>query len=224
MEKLKFIGVGGATNIEFGGNGAFVKDNKNLIIIDAPEEATKKLNDAKAFDNINNVYIIITHSHYDHIAGLGVLIWYSNFYLKIKPNIIYSKNRFKRNLNKLLKITGVHDNLFSFIKDNNVNLSFKVSILPTTHSRDLDCFGIMFTDNTGKYYYTGDTNDISFVRKLSDDKEVKKIYCEVATQTYDVHIKYDDIKDLNKEKFVLMHFDKIELYNKVKKDGFNVGK
>ena len=101
MEKLNFIGVGGATNIEFGGNGAFVKDNKNLIIIDAPEEATKKLNDAKAFDNISNVYIIITHSHYDHIAGLGVLIWYSNFYLKIKPNIIYSKNRFKRNLNKL---------------------------------------------------------------------------------------------------------------------------
>ena len=224
MEKLNFIGVGGATNIEFGGNGAFVKDNKNLIIIDAPEEATKKLNDAKAFDNISNVYIIITHSHYDHIAGLGVLIWYSNFYLKIKPNIIYSKNRFKRNLNKLLKITGVHDNLFSFIKDNDVNLSFKVSILPTTHSKDLDCFGIMFTDNTGKYYYTGDTNDISFVRKLSDDKEVKKIYCEVATQTYDVHIKYDDIKDLNKEKFVLMHFDKIELYNKAKKDGFNVGK
>ena len=224
MEKLKFIGVGGATNIEFGGNGAFVKDNKNLIIIDAPEEATKKLNDAKAFDNISNVYIIITHSHYDHIAGLGVLIWYSNFYLKIKPNIIYSKNRFKRNLNKLLKITGVHDTLFSFIKDNDVNLSFKVSILPTTHSKDLDCFGIMFTDNTGKYYYTGDTNDISFVRKLSDDKEVKKIYCEVATQTYDVHIKYDDIKDLNKEKFVLMHFDKIELYNKAKKDGFNVGK
>ena len=224
MEKLKFIGVGGATNIEFGGNGAFVKDNKNLIIIDAPEEATKKLNDAKAFDNISNIYIIITHSHYDHIAGLGVLIWYSNFYLKIKPNIIYSKNRFKRNLNKLLKITGVHDNLFSFIKDNDVNLSFKVNILPTTHSQDLDCFGIMFTDNTGKYYYTGDTNDISFVRKLSDDKEVKKIYCEVATQTYDVHIKYDDIKDLNKEKFVLMHFDKIELYNKAKKDGFNVGK
>jgi ribonuclease BN (tRNA processing enzyme) len=224
MEKLNFIGVGGATNIEFGGNGAFVKDNKNLIIIDAPEEATKKLNDAKAFDNISNIYIIITHSHYDHIAGLGVLIWYSNFYLKIKPNIIYSKNRFKRNLNKLLKITGVHDNLFSFIKDNDVNLSFKVSILPTTHSKDLDCFGIMFTDNTGKYYYTGDTNDISFVRKLSDDKEVKKIYCDVATQTYDAHIKYDDIKDLNKEKFVLMHFDKIELYNKVKKDGFNVGK
>lgn len=212
------------TNIEFGGNGAFVKDNENLIIIDAPEEATKKLNDAKAFDNINNIYIIITHSHYDHVAGLGILIWYSNFYLKIKPNIIYSKNRFKRTLNKLLKITGVHDNLFTFIKDNEVNLSFKVDILPTTHSKGLDCFGIMFTDNTGKYYYTGDTNDINFVRKLNDEKEVKKIYCEVATETYDVHIKYDDIKDLDKEKFVLMHFDKIELYNKVKKDGFNVGK
>ena len=30
MKKLEFIGVGGATNIDFGGNGAFIKDGKNL--------------------------------------------------------------------------------------------------------------------------------------------------------------------------------------------------
>jgi hypothetical protein len=46
----------------------------------------------------------------------------------------------------------------------------------------------------------------------------------VATETYDAHIKYDDIKDLNKDKFILMHFDKVELYQKAKKDGFKVGK
>ena len=224
MKRLEFIGVGGATNIEFGGNGCFVKDNNNLVIIDTPEEATKKLLDAKAFNKVNNIYIILTHAHYDHVAGLGVLVWYVNFYLNIKPNIIYSTNKYKRTINKLLKITGVHSKFYNFIKDKDTNLSFKINMVPTIHSEGLECFGIMFEDKDGKYYYTGDTKDINYIKELNDDPEVKIIYSEVATETYDAHIKYDDIKDLNKEKFVLMHFDKIELYNKAKKDGFNVGK
>ena len=93
---------------------------------------------------------------------------------------------------------------------------------PTTHTPKLHCFGIMFEDKDGKYYYTGDTNDIGYIRKICEDNSVKKIYTEVATETYDVHIKYDDIVNLDREKLVLMHFDTIELYNKAQKDGFEI--
>ena len=221
MEKLNFIGIGGATTIELGGNCCYIKDSDNLLIIDACEEATKKLVDVNAFNGINNIYIIITHTHYDHVSGLGILLWYCNFYLRITPKIIYNDETYKQTLSDLLRITGVEDKFYSFINESDLNLSFTVNMKPTNHVSYLQCFGIMFEDNLGKYYYTGDTKDIDYIRSLSEDTSIKTIYCEVATESYDAHIKYDDIKDLDKSKFILMHFDTVELYEQVKKDGFN---
>ena len=224
MKELNFIGIGGATNIPLGGNCCYIKDNDNLLMIDACEEATKRLLDLNAFNDINNIYILVTHTHYDHIAGLGVLIWYSNFYLNIIPQIIYNDDTYKQTLSDLLRITGVDEKFFSFVREESLNLSFTINMKPTPHSPNLKCFGIMFEDSNGKYYYSGDTNDYKYIRELANDPSVKTIYSEVATETYDVHIKYDDIKDLDKDKLVLMHFDTLDLYKRVKEDGFKIAK
>ena len=220
MKRFKFIGCGGAVNLELGGNSCYLKDNDNLIIIDACEEATKKLLDDNAFDGIKNIYIAITHTHFDHVAGLGVLIWYSYIYLNIVPHIIYNDDKYKASLTELFNLTGVLDNYYTFIHEKDLSLSFTVNMQPTEHYPNIQCFGIMFEDGEGKYYYTGDTKDYMYVRKLSEDPTVKTIYSEVATESYGVHIKYDDIKDLDKNKLVLMHFDTMDLYNKVIEDGF----
>ena len=151
IEKLNFIGIGGATTIELGGNCCYIKDNDNLLIIDACEEATKKLLNVGAFDDIKNIYIAITHTHYDHVAGLGVLIWYSNFYLSIVPHIIYNDETYKKTLYDLLRITGVDEKLFKFVDEQSLNFSFDVNMQPTPHSPKLQCFGIMFKDKFGKY-------------------------------------------------------------------------
>ena len=222
MEKLKFIGIGAATTIELGGNCCYIKENDNLLVIDACEEAAKKLLDVGAFKDIKNIYIILTHTHYDHVAGLGVLIWYSNFYLNITPQIVYNDEAYKQTLCELLRITGVDDKFFKFIREESLNFDFQVNMQPTPHAPTLQCFGIMFEDKIGKYYYTGDTRDIDYIRKLSNDDKVKTIYTEIAEETYDVHIKYDDIIDLDKDKLVLMHFDTFRLYERAIKDGFNI--
>ena len=223
MEKLNFIGIGGATNIELGGNCCYLKDGNNLLVVDMCEGATYRLAKEEAFKNVKNIYVAITHTHFDHIAGLGVFIWYCNFYLNISPKIIYSNFKYKVHIKKLLKLTGVDKKYVKFIKDSAVEINgLTINMQSTTHTSKLQCFGIMFEDKEGKYYYTGDTNDIDYLRKICEDKIVKKIYTEVATETYDVHIKYDDIVNLDKEKLVLMHFDTIELYNKAKNDGFEI--
>lgn len=223
MKKLNFIGIGGAVNIEFGGNCCYLKDKDNLLVIDMCEGATEKLENTNAFKNVKNIYIAITHTHFDHVAGLGVFVWYCNFILNITPKIIYSKLKYKYHIEKLLKLTGVDKKYVNFIKDSSFKIGdVTLSLKQTTHAKELQCFGIMFEDKTGKYYYTGDTNDINYIKELSEDKTVKKIYTEIATETYDVHIKYDDIVNLDKEKLVLMHFDTIDLYNKAKNNGFEI--
>lgn len=221
MKKLNFIGIGGATNIELGGNCCYLKDDDNLLVIDMCEGATEKLEKADVFKGVKNIYIAITHTHFDHVAGLGVFTWYCNFYLNISPKIIYSDFKYKSHIKKLLKLTGVDKEYVEFIKDSTFKIDdLTLNMQLTNHTPKLQCFGIMFEDKDGKYYYTGDTNDIDYIKKLCEDKIVKRIYTEVATETYDVHIKYDDIVNLDKEKLVLMHFDTIELYNKAQKDGF----
>jgi len=223
MRKLNFIGMGGATNIELGGNCCYLKDGDNLLVIDMCESATARLKKDEAFKDVKNIYVVITHTHFDHIAGLGVFVWYCNFNLNISPKILYSNFKYKFHIKKLLKLTGVDKKYVVFIKDS----SFKINDLTlnmqlTIHTPKLQCFGIMFEDRDGRYYYTGDTKDINYLKKLCEDKTVKKIYTEVASETYGAHIKYDDIVNLDKTKLVLMHFDTIDLYNQAKADGFEV--
>ena len=221
MKKLNFIGIGGATNIELGGNCCYLKDDDNLLVIDMCEGATEKIEKEDAFKGVKNIYVVITHTHFDHVAGLGVFIWYCNFNLNISPKTIYSNFKYKQHIKKLLKLTGVDTKYVEFIKDSTFRIGdLNLNMQLTTHTPKLQCFGIMFEDKNGKYYYTGDTNDIDYLKNLCADKTVKKIYTEVATKTYDVHIKYDDLVNLDKDKLVLMHFDTKELYNKAREEGF----
>ena len=151
-----------------------------------------------------------------------MLIWYSNFNLNLIPQIICGDEPFRQTLNKLLTITGVERRLYEFVDEKALELDFSVHMQPTPHTSDMQCFGIMFEDKDGKYYYTGDTRDIDYIRRLSNDASVKTIYVEVAEQTFDMHMKYEDIIDLDRNKLVLMHFSTLRLYERAKKDGFKV--
>ena len=222
MEKLKFLGIGGATNVELGSNSSFLKIDDSLLLIDVCESATEKLVSNNILEGIKNVYITITHTHFDHVAGIGVLIWYLNFELNIKPNII-TNDKFITSIKKLFQITGVDYDLVNFIKDDEFKMDdLTLTLIPTAHSTSLDCYGIMFKDSNGLYYYTGDTKDINFIEKCVNDDNVKTIYTEVSEFTYDVHIAYSDLLKIKSDKLILMHFGSMKIYEQAKKDGFNI--
>ena len=124
-----------------------------------------------------------------------------------------------------MTLLGVQDKHFEFIKPSSFEIdNCKIEMIPTTHTEILECFGIMFTDGEGKYYYTGDTNDFENITNLVENSEVKRIYCETSLESYGVHIGYEMLKSIKSDKLVLMHFEDIELYNLAINDGFNVAK
>lgn len=223
MKELTFIGVGGAFAVELGGNCAFLKDGKTLLIVDCCEDATNKLKSNNAFDGVEDLFVAITHTHADHVAGLGTLIWQCNSIFNIKPKIVSNSNSFESHLRQLLTLLGVGENLFEFVSAATVHVDgCKIEMLPTMHTPMLEAFGIMFSDSKGKYYYTGDTNDFQYVKELALDEDVKRIYCEVSRNAGNLHLVYDSLKEIKSNKFVLMHFENTDLYNLAKKDGFNV--
>ena len=225
MQELMFLGCGGATNVEMGGNCAYLKNQNNLLLIDCCEDAAKKLLDKNLFENLESVYIALTHMHFDHVAGIGTLIWFCNFRLNIKPKIIINSKKFKRRLIKFFKLGGVNPKRVEFVEQQEfVFEDLTLEMNKTNHAEELECYGIMFKDKLGKYYYSGDTRDFELIRKFSLDENIKTIYCEVSENSHGVHLCYDDIKTLNKEKFVLMHFNTKELYEQVVKDEYKVAK
>ena len=223
MQELKFLSIGGATNVELGGNCAYLKHKDTLLLIDCCEDAAKKIFERDILKNINHLYIVLTHMHFDHVAGIGTLIWFCNFRLNIKPKIIINSNKFKKTLTKFLKLGGVSTKYIEFINQKDLSIdNLSLETQKTNHSDKLECYGIMFKDSAGKYYYSGDTRDFEKIKTLTNDPTIKTIYCEVSEESYDVHIKYADLKTLNKEKLVLMHFNSLSLYNQAIKDGFKI--
>ncbi|MBR2971064.1 MAG: MBL fold metallo-hydrolase [Clostridia bacterium] len=223
MNDLTFIGVGGAFAVELGGNCAYLKDGNTLLLVDCCEDATIKLKNNNAFDGVENLIIAITHTHADHVAGLGTLIWQCNSIFNIRPKIVSNSNSFELHLRQLMKLLGVEEKLFEFVGAEAVQVDgCKIEMQPTTHTPILEAFGIMFSDSKGKYYYTGDTNDFQYVKELALDEDVKRIYCEVSRNAGNVHLVYDRLKEIKSNKLVLMHFENIDLYNLAKTDGFNV--
>ena len=223
MIDLKFIGIGGAYALTLGGNCAYLKDKDSLLLIDCCEDAALKLKDRNIFYNIKNITIAITHTHSDHVAGIGTLIWYSNFLLGIKPKIIKNSQSFELHMRKLLQMLGVEDKFFEFIEPSNVNVKeCTLEMIPTKHTPILESFGIMFSDSDGKYYYSGDTNDFESIKNLVGDTQIKKVYCEASWESYNAHIAYQNLKNIKCDKLVLMHFEDDKLYKLAQDDGFNV--
>jgi len=225
MQALRFLGCGGATNVEQGGNCAYLKHGNNLLLIDCCEEAARKLQQNNIFEGVENIFIVLTHMHFDHVAGIGTLIWFCNFRLKIKPKIIINSKKFKKNLVKFFKLGGVNPKRVEFINQEEFVLEdLTLKMQKTNHADELECYGIMFEDKLGQYYYSGDTKDFENIKRLSEDANVKTIYCEVSENNHGVHLCYEDLKKINKDKLILMHFNTKELCDQVVKDGFKIGK
>ena len=76
---LNFIGTGSAFNTELGNTSAFVKKNNSLLLIDCGGTVFHRFQELNIFEGLENLYIIITHTHPDHVGSLGEVIFYSYY-------------------------------------------------------------------------------------------------------------------------------------------------
>ena len=220
MRELQFFGIGGAINYNFAPNCAALTDNHNFVIIDPNIQCIEKLIKNEILcEQTTEIFIVITHTHADHISGLGPLIWQCGIIYKKRPVILANSKKFKRHIEKLLTMMGVDKKYYTFSLKNNITFNnINIQARKTIHTPDLDCFGIEFQDSEGKYYYSGDTKDCEYIKTIISNNEYKDIYIEVSNYPK-LHMDYEALKKLiDTKKLIAMHFESLQLYEQVKKE------
>ena len=221
--KLNFIGIGGAFNTELGSNCAYVIENKKILFVDFGLDTFDKVVKNKLIDEVDEVYVLLTHLHGDHVGGLPTFIQYSYIGFNKRVKIINNSDSFSKEVEKLLKITAVQKTNYEFIDVNALPFSFKVKLRQTTHTPLLECYSIIFIEEQGKTLYTSDSNDIDYLKQAINDSSFIKIYTEVGEYA-SVHTDYKLLKKMDRKKLILMHIESMELYKKVLKDGYEIPK
>jgi len=214
---LKFIGSGSALNTSLGNNSAFIKEGKSLLLIDCGSTTFSRMQELSLLDDINNIYVLITHRHPDHISSLGDLIFYANYTLRISITILTPE---KNNITKLLKYMGVERGLYNIIQLTKqyklINEDFEVGIsfVQVSHVAYLECYGYILDYRNIKIYYSGDANDVpKEVLNEFYEKKINYIYHDVCSYEYtdNLHMYIQKLciffSKENRNRVFCMHYD-----------------
>jgi ribonuclease BN (tRNA processing enzyme) len=215
---LNFIGIGSAFNTELGNTSAFVKNNNNLLLIDCGGTVFHRLQELDLFEGLENLYIIITHTHPDHVGSLGEVIFYAYYILKRRPTIFFAK---KELIEGFLTSIGVSAemyklNSFERIDMNDTQLGeYSIEFLPVSHVDTIPAYGFIIKLDGKVFYYSGDANDISnkVINRIMSG-EIYRVYQDTCGLDYEGnnHLslrKLCSIVPLQfRNKFYCIHLDK----------------
>ena len=229
---LNFIGMGSAFNTEIGNTSAFVKKNDSLILIDCGGTVFHKLQELSMFDELKNLYIVITHTHPDHVGSLGDVIFYSYYILKHKPTIFFPQ---KELIERFLTSIGVSAEMYNFNSNNVEDINdmqlgdFSIDFMPVFHVDTIPAYGFIMKLNGSVFYYSGDASGISdtIVDKLKNG-QICRIYQDTCGLDYEgnAHLSLrklcDTVPHEFRNKVYCMHLDKNITAEDVKNNGFNV--
>ncbi|MBP5491860.1 MAG: diguanylate cyclase [Clostridiales bacterium] len=208
---LTFFGRGSAFCEEQ--NSAYFLSDADMILLDCPMSAFQRI---KTMDlrNVSRIYVLVTHTHGDHISGIGMLIDYEYFVGNVPVTIVAPSEPVRRDLEYYIKnLEGIRDEWFEMTDVNTLSANWLKTVVPTTHSPELGgkCFGYVLRIEGKTVVYTGDTNTLDpFIPYLQKDSI---LYTEVSSQKSPIHLSAESaretIKDLENQGVTvfLMHLD-----------------
>lgn len=239
---LKFLGSGSAFNTKLGNNSAYIIENRTLLLIDCGSSTFKTLLENNVLEDIDNIYVLITHTHPDHIGSLGDLIFYS-YYSMGEPfeGKITLLHPSEQRLEKILDLMGVKSDLYNIhssftysrvSEDDGLyihELKTSITPIPTEHVEELECYGYILTKEDEAVFYSGDSCKIpEFMLHLLINGEFNYFYQDTCRSDYNgnVHLSLRELCELvpqeSRHLVYCMHLDEEFDRREAEDFGFNV--
>ena len=216
---LHFLGRGAGFADEHT-SAYFVTKGKDFFLIDCPSSTFVKVKnfDLSAYENF---FVLITHTHGDHVGGLGLWAQYCFFVLHKKLNILAPSEEVAEDIKALLTIEGNEPNWYEIsVISHHIDSLNPYDEFPyiepvlTEHSPQLSgkCFGYYIEAIYGKaFVYTGDTSTLEPFKDFFDCCD--ELYVDISVSYGQIHLKLEDalpdlIRLANQNiKVYLMHLD-----------------
>lgn len=232
--ELKFLGRGSSFNVKEGNTSAYFTENNQLFLIDCGESVFERLIKNELLDSTKSINLMITHTHSDHIGSLGSLVLYSFHQLQKPLNIILPENpKHLNNIEKILSGFGCDEEMYNYVSEKSFDGKYEtfqsIRYVETSHSDNLDCYGIVFETKDGVVYYSGDSREIDTIKSLiSNGKTIDKLYIDTTNSDFSgnvhLHIRLlkESIPENLKSHVYCMHFNNDECIEEAKNSGFNI--
>ena len=197
-----------------------------MILIDCGETVAIKIIKDNVLEDIEELYILISHTHLDHIGSLGTLLFYSKYNKKIRNRIVLPNDQqYVINLNDYLKLVDISSEA-EFVNSNTLKEVFgfkSFNILRATYVKSLPCYCFVFEDDENLIYYSADNNIKYYIRF-----EKAQIYTEISNnpklseEHLDLGLLERSINYLQRKQIYLMHINESIKEEELKNKGFNI--
>jgi len=210
----------------------FTTESNEMVIIDCPASTFLKLKkmDLSSYENF---YVLVTHTHGDHIGCLGLFVQYAYFTLKKRVFVVSPSQEVSEDIATLLRIEG-NDPLWChlLVADDLWECDWYAGIYLTEHSPQLagKCYGYHLLVGDTVVVYTGDTSTLLPFLPTADllDEGKMEYYVDVSVHYGQIHLKLEEALDQLKAltdkgvKVYLMHLDDVEAAEEIIKDIPNI--
>ena len=222
MKMLSFLGRGSAFTDEH--NSAYFIAGKDMVLLDCSMTSFVKLK-KKDLSSIEHIYILVTHTHGDHVSGIGMLIDLMYFTARIPVTVVAPSAELKEDLRFLIeRLEGVSSDWYELTEGADLEPEWFVEPVATSHTEELSgrCFGYCLNVDGKRVVYTGDTNTLEPFEKHLE--EGTYLYMETSAYKSRVHLFCEDVKDRVRGyvsrgvKVYLMHLDDEERIAETMKD------
>ncbi|MBO4863732.1 MAG: ribonuclease Z [Eubacterium sp.] len=199
---LKFLGRNSAFNPEQ--NSAFFVSGDSLVLLDCPMSALQKMIKIgkKGFGSdepLNRIYVIVTHTHGDHVGGIPMLIHYAYYVWKLPVTVAAPSKEVAEDLLFLIeRLEGCERDAYTLVNlgndggdfaepDENLK-SWVKDVILTEHTPGLKgrCFGYHLDIAGTSVIYTGDTGTLEPFKPFLTEGAV--LYTEASAYDSPVHI------------------------------------
>ncbi len=240
---LEFLGRGAAFTDDQ--NSAFFVDKKDIILLDCPMSSFHKIrkmgpdglihaynskyranqfSDDTPKSSISEgsegvkFYVIVTHTHGDHVSGIAMLIHFCYYVWKLPVYVITPSDEVKQDLIYLLKrLEGCADDAYSIIMAEELD-KWGLEAISTTHSPELAgrCFGYKLMIHGKDVIFSGDTCTLKPYEAYLNNTKDAEFYVEMAYNKSPVHLciseRLEFLKGLTENgiKVYIMHMDNEE--------------